>query len=765
MLGSKGLTVGRATRRSSEDIAASERQLRAVFESAIDFAIVVTDRDGTVTDWNTGAEHVFGWSADDMIGSDAERFFTPEDRLINQPRREMQAALETGRGIDERWHLRQDGSRFWGSGEMMVLRDDDENHLGFLKIVRDRTEQHLAGVQLRQLEEQLRQAQEAGGVGLFTVEVATGLLTATPAFSALFGLEHQTERPAQDFERRVVEEDQDLVSNNSTRRRGGAPRDVEYRIHRADTGELRWIARKGEFQLDGNGEPVRFAGIARDVTDAKQSALLREALHRLDATLIGMADPKDMPNAAAQVIGEALGVGRVGYGAVGEDGETFTVPRDWTKEGYPSLAGTYRISDYGLYADDLRRGDTVVIPDIRTDHRTADNTQPLEQLGVRTLVNHPVVEGGRTVAILYVNDAAARDWTAEEVGFVQDAAARTRGAIERRRAEDLLVESNERQRLALSLGEVGLFDLDMTSGELLWDDHVRAAFGVLGGRRVTQAEKLAAVHADDRASFDAAVQAAMQGEVFDQTFRAVGLDDGVTRWVAVQGTVIAASDGRRHFIGAVRDVTDTVAADERRKILNAELAHRLKNNLALVTSIANQTLRTAPDLASARATLMERIQALSKAHDVLMTGQREAASIQTVVLNACDLLDGDGRVTAKGPDIRLGPKASLTLSLIVHELSTNAAKHGALSIATGRVAVSWHVSREAETRRSVLEFEWRELDGPAVAPPTRRSFGTRLIEMGMSGTVGGTSELIYAPDGLVCRMRSPLVELMTEDEA
>jgi PAS domain S-box-containing protein len=123
---------------------------RAIFESAVDFAMIATDRDGQVTDWNTGAERVLGWSVAEMVGQNLDRIFTPEDRAQGRRLTEMQVALDHGRAADERWHMRADGGRFWSSGELMPLRGSDGSHLGFLKIIRDRTEQRLAQEALRE---------------------------------------------------------------------------------------------------------------------------------------------------------------------------------------------------------------------------------------------------------------------------------------------------------------------------------------------------------------------------------------------------------------------------------------------------------------------------------------------------------------------------------------------------------------------------------------------------------------------------------------
>ncbi|AXB77120.1 PAS domain S-box protein [Novosphingobium sp. P6W] len=137
-------------------LASSEARQRAIFENATDFAMVITDPNGIVTDWNPGAEQVIGWTSKEMIGQDANCFFTPEDRAIGRITVEMDQALRDGRASDERWHLRKSGERFWASGEMVPLIAGNEGHLGFVKILRDRTEEHLAGGALRKAQERFQ---------------------------------------------------------------------------------------------------------------------------------------------------------------------------------------------------------------------------------------------------------------------------------------------------------------------------------------------------------------------------------------------------------------------------------------------------------------------------------------------------------------------------------------------------------------------------------------------------------------------------------
>lgn len=132
----------------------------AVLDSITSFAVVLTDREGLVTDWNVGAERILGWSAEEMRGRDLGCIFTPEDNAIGRAVTEMRLSLEHGRADDERWHLRKDGSRFWASGEIMPLRGEAGEDLGFVKVLRDRTAEHRAGEELRETAHRLRESED-----------------------------------------------------------------------------------------------------------------------------------------------------------------------------------------------------------------------------------------------------------------------------------------------------------------------------------------------------------------------------------------------------------------------------------------------------------------------------------------------------------------------------------------------------------------------------------------------------------------------------
>jgi two-component sensor histidine kinase len=199
------------------------------------------------------------------------------------------------------------------------------------------------------------------------------------------------------------------------------------------------------------------------------------------------------------------------------------------------------------------------------------------------------------------------------------------------------------------------------------------------------------------------------------------------------------------------DVTDRVLAERQQKLLLDELNHRVKNNLATVQSIARQTLRTQPDPAEFFAAFEGRLSALSATHDLLTATNWRSASLRDVVSKEFQP-HGVERYSLEGPEVSLSATHALAIGMVFHELATNAAKYGALSVATGHVAVRWSLSGAPDGR--ILDIAWRESGGPQVAPPGRTGFGTRLIEHSLQGSAA----LTYDPSGLRCDIRLPFAE-------
>ncbi|WP_375755703.1 PAS domain-containing protein [Corallococcus exercitus] len=435
---------------------------------------------------------------------------------------------------------------------------------------------------LRVQHEQLRLAQEAGGIGVFTLDIATNLLTVTPEFCRLYGVPRTDTLPAPVIEALALEEDRHRVSNARTRAAGQVLTSVEYRIRRPDTGEVRWIHRRASLVYDAAGRPAQFIGIAQDVTEQQQAEeALRSANERVQlalntevmigtwvwdvpdnrvvtdarfahsfsldprqareglpidqfmasmhpedrpgveaavartlkaggsyraeyrvrradgvyrwveasghcvlspqgaplrfpgvlvdidarkraelrqAALLEMADrlrDASSPDAAAQlameVVGRLLGVPRAGYGTVDSTHALVRIHPHWV--GSPDVAsieGIHRFQDYGVFLDELRRGEVVAIADVREDPRTAGQAATLEQLGIRALFDIPLMERGQFVAVLFLHDVRPRPWTEDEIELARNVADRVWATVSRLKALSELKQANEtlEQRVA-----------------------------------------------------------------------------------------------------------------------------------------------------------------------------------------------------------------------------------------------------------------------------------------------------------------------------
>jgi|GEM_PF-2191283 len=239
-----------------------------------------------------------------------------------------------------------------------------------------------------------------------------------------------------------------------------------------------------------------------------------------------------------------------------------------------------------------------------------------------------------------------------------------------------------------------------------------------------------------------------------------GLEDGHPRvWLSTKAPLRGPDGEVEGLVGVSVEITERKRSEERLRLMVHELNHRVKNTLATIASIAAQTLRDAP--AVFRQTLELRIQALSAAHEVLTRSGWEGAALDDLVDVALAPHGGRGsaRFRLGGPPVRLNPRATLALTLGFHELLTNACKYGALSVATGQVALCWSL---AEGR---FELGWTESGGPAVRIPVRRGFGTKLIERSLAQDLGGTVSLAFEPGGVACTVLTTADEIVAAEAA
>jgi two-component sensor histidine kinase len=198
------------------------------------------------------------------------------------------------------------------------------------------------------------------------------------------------------------------------------------------------------------------------------------------------------------------------------------------------------------------------------------------------------------------------------------------------------------------------------------------------------------------------------------------------------------------------DLTERKQAEDRLLLLAREVDHRANNLLAAVQSIVNLT--RAEDIAGFRERISGRISALGNAHRLLAESRWMGADLARVVAEELEPYR-EGHVSIAGPDAQLAPPVAQALAVALHELATNAAKHGSLSTASGRTLVTW----SQPDKQRLIHMTWQELGGPPPSAPTKPGFGMTLLQRAFTGQPGGSAELDWRPEGLCCRLRFPVL--------
>jgi PAS domain S-box-containing protein len=314
-----------------------------------------------------------------------------------------------------------------------------------------------------------------------------------------------------------------------------------------------------------------------------------------------------------------------------------------------------------------------------------------------------------------------------------------------------LLQSEERRSLALAAGQMGSWEWDPVNGRFVWDDGQYRIFGVDPATFELSVDNVRAlIHPEDWKHLQNAIKpAAPNTPSFQSEFR-VCRPNGELRWCI--GTAVASVDATDNVVrisGVTVDITDRKEAEERQALLAREVDHRARNALALVQSIVRLT--RADNIKSYITAVDGRIGALARAHTLLAQSRWQGADLARLVNEelAPFRTDGPERITIAGPDVSLEPRTAQTIALALHELATNAAKYGALSVQSGQVAVNWDLQPHG------LLLGWTESGGPPTQPPAAPGFGIRLISASIERQLAGEAVFHWRAEGLHCTLRVP----------
>lgn len=325
---------------------------------------------------------------------------------------------------------------------------------------------------------------------------------------------------------------------------------------------------------------------------------------------------------------------------------------------------------------------------------------------------------------------------------------------EAKEAEAELLEQRGRLEAAVEATGLGLWEWNVRTGEIVWSDRNRALFGVTPDEPVDIQRYMKMVHPEDLPGVQAVYREAAgqpEGGDFVVEHRVAGDPGGKPRWLHARGRVVKDEGGVKLVVGATLDVSDRKAHEERRTLLMSELAHRAKNGIAVMMAIVTQTARSAGSVKEFEGVLMARLKAMADSQDLVMASGGRPVALGDVVARTLTPFDtARFQVDARLSEVTIAGEVAVSLGLLLHELSTNAVKYGALSAPGGRVVIE-----RAEGADGEAVLKWAERDGPEVRPGKRKGFGSRLLEVSLR-PLGGGVEPSFEPAGFKANIRFPV---------
>jgi PAS domain S-box-containing protein len=721
-----GVNIDVTNRKRTEvALQASEAKFAGILAIAGD-AIVSIDADHRITLFNEAAEKVYGYSQAEILGQPIDLLMPTRFRAEHQRRIEQFAsALEIAGHASERREvmgLRKNGEEFPAEASISKLYVGGERY--YTVVLRDISERKRAELALAERNTQFELASKTARVGSFSIDFATGIVKLTPGCAAIYGLPEGTLEASRDDVRKYVHPaDWPQVEAQRNQAFLAQQRDfvAQCRIFRAGDGEVRWLELRCLIFYTPAGKPSHMIGVNIDITERKQAeALLRESQARLADAL-----------AAGQVM------------AFEWDAVT---GRSRRSENAVDILGRQQdevaTSPHGNFLGHVHTDDRKILK------RHIGNLSPGNPS--YTLNFRYVCPDGRE---LWLDETAKGDFDA--TGKLLRIKGLTRDITHGKQAEQALAERNAQLALAGRAALVGSYAYDVNRGVMHVSEGYAAIHGLPEGTTETSYNKWRArVHPEDLGRAEALrSQAFTDRRKEDNAEYRIVLSTGEVRWIEQRGSISYGEDGRpERVVGVNIDVTERKRAEQHQRALNAELDHRVKNVLATVSAIISQTHEASRTPADFVVGLNRRIKSLAGTHELLSRSHWHGVPLAEIIRRELAPY-GTTNTDIRGPDVTLKAEATQAVATVLHELTTNAAKYGAFSNRTGRVSVQWQWLNNGSQDR--LIFEWQELGGPPVLAPSQPGYGTSIIRDLIPFELGGKVELLFATEGIRCRLEVP----------
>lgn len=435
--------------------------------------------------------------------------------------------------------------------------------------------------------------------------------------------------------------------------------------------------------------------------------------------------------------------------------------RQWVRSSFGTTAAEIG-GEFSFAAQTLTASKALVVLDASLDERFKSHPQVLGSPNIRFYAGAPIVVGGERLGSLCVISTQPRadvdDQAIEQLGDIAALASSLFSlkdeARVRARTAAALMREEWRHALTLEAGKVGSWVWDIGTGEVACNDTFRRMYDLPETGVIRVEQILDATHASERARVEEALQESLtHGTDYSSEARVATS----ARWLAMRGRVYQRDAEGRPLVmmGASIDTTESKQNAEQMRMLLRELNHRVKNTLAMIQSVARQTIRQNPNPRAFLEAFTGRLRTISEAHVLLADRDWSGVQLYEVVASQLgpNFLTRPDRAKVQGEDVMLPPDHALGLGLILHELTTNAHRHGAWASSMGVVEIDWEI---AETPEPGLKLHWREKGGPAVSKPDEYGLGARLIERSLAKVLDSEVELSFDPAGVSATIWLPL---------
>jgi PAS domain S-box-containing protein len=619
--------------------------------------------------------------------------------------------------------IRPDGKTRWIEARILVTYSDAGRAVQMIGANIDVTARKQTEQDLAERNVQLALAEKASRVGSFVNDTKTDTLEFSAGYAAILGFPEGTSRvPRSQW--RAIAHPEDVERADEIReqvfRQKQSEYNVDYRINLPGAG-VRWIEARAHVSYDGHGHP-RVVGVNIDVTERKRT---EDALRRSEAELV-----------------EAQRLAHIGSWSWDATTKTFLASRELS-----------RICDW----DPTRH-----LLDERRDHLVDDWEQlsaaarKAMQTGAAYELEAQASRNGTPIWIT-ARGEAVYDSKGQIVGLrgtVQD-------ITDRKTAELTLAERTVQLALAGKAALVGSWAYDADTEIMQISEGYAAIHGFPEGTtEIARSECLAGVHPDDIGRVEQS-----RSEAFQASRREYSVEyrifrpGGEMRWVETRCFISYDGEGCPHrVVGVSIDISERKRVEEQQGKLVAELDHRVKNVLATVQAVAAHTMQASSSMEHFVAALDGRIRSMGSTHELLSHRRWQGIPLAELVERELAPYATRSNTDIGGPDVMLSAEAGQTMATVLHELVTNAAKHGALSTPSGRVSIRWRLplNGSADDR---LVLTWEETGGPLVVSRSKSSYGMHVVRELVPYELGGTVDHVLAPEGARCQFEIPRANL------